>query len=62
MEKYKKYKIYVKYSEEDECYYPYITDEDGMETYDGKDVEFSSSSEEAIKTGKEFIDDMIGRL
>ncbi len=58
MEEYKKYKIYVKYSEEDECYYPYIVDEDGNETYDGKDVEFSLTSEEAIKIGKEFIDEI----
>ncbi len=58
MVEYKKYKINILYSEVDDCYYPVILDQDGTETYDGRDVEYAETIEDAIDIAKEFIDEM----
>ncbi len=56
---YRNYTIEIKYSDEDAVYYPYITDEDNEEIYDGLDADFCMTEDEAINTAKEFIEDML---
>lgn len=56
--KYKKYIIEALYSDDDASFYPFILDEDGDEIYDGQDVDYESTANDAIQAGIQFIDEM----
>ena len=56
---YKGYTICADYSAEDNCYYPYIMDNDLTEILDGEDVYMCETPDEAITEGKKFIDELV---